>query len=280
MATVRDILNQTRDELASAALENPRLTAELILAHVLGCARGELVRHADTPLTAAQLGRVEGLLQRRLRGEPVDYIIGWREFYGRRFAVRPGVLIPRPETETIVELCKKRLPRDFRGLALDLGTGSGCLAVTLALEFANLRVTALDLSAAALGAAGENAVALGARIARVRADWLAPVRRAPLADLIVANPPYVSLADRASLQPEVRDFEPHEALFSDEGGTAVTRALLPEILARLKPGGLALVEFGAGQGAELAACSREAGFASVELAQDLAGLERVLVLAR
>lgn len=278
MATVRDILNQTRDELANAAIESPRLTAELIIAHVLGCARGELARHGDTPLTAAQLGRVEGLLQRRLRGEPVDYIIGYREFYGRRFAVRPGVLIPRPETETIVELCKKRLPRDFRGLALDLGTGSGCLAVTLALEFINLLVTALDLSAAALDVAGENAAALGAKITRVRANWLAPVRRAPLADLIVANPPYVSLADKASLQPDVRDFEPHEALFSGEGGTAVTLALLPEIFARLKPGGLALIEFGAGQGAELAACARAADFASVELAQDLAGLERVLVL--
>ncbi|MCC6575032.1 MAG: peptide chain release factor N(5)-glutamine methyltransferase [Planctomycetes bacterium] len=279
MPTVRDILNSARDEIANAGIESPRLTAELLLAEVLGCARSELAAHGDVAVTDAQVARLEGFLQRRLRREPVDYIVGSREFYGRRFIVRPGVLIPRPETETIVEICKKRLPRDFAGVALDLGTGSGCLAVTLALEFARLRMIALDVSVDALRVAAENAGALKARVALVCSNWLAAIRRAPVADLIVANPPYVDAADKPGMQPEVRDFEPAVALFGGEGGgTATTRALLPEIRARLRNGGLAAVEFGAGQGAELADAARAIGFTDVELARDLTGLERVLVL--
>lgn len=267
-----------RQAFAVAGTDAPRLEAELLLGHVLGCGRGELLARLHETLTPTQREALSGLARRRLGREPVAYLLGRREFYGREFFAAPGALVPRPETETLIELARRRLPGDAEGWALDVGTGSGCLAVTLALEFSRLRVLAVDLSADALKVARRNAERFGvaARVRFVRGDGLAALRPEPRFRLIVANPPYIDPEEEHTLPPEVRDHEPPLALYGGLGGTQFTQALLLQMAPVLLPSACGLIEFGERQGETLRRAALSAGFSVARLHPDLSGIERVL----
>lgn len=277
---VRDTIAEVRDKVSRAGIDEARLNAELLVAYALGCERGELHARAAEALDAPTAQRLQAALDRRVSREPLEYILGWREFYSRRFACSPAALIPRPETEGIVDACKKALPRDFGGPGIDLGTGAGPIAITLALEFPRLKMWASDISLEALKFAAQNARThkVERRVRFVCADWLAPCVRKPVWKLIVANPPYVDPGYSPIMQPEVRDFEPHVALFGrGEKGLGIIAALLPEVRARLAPDGIYVQEFGAGQGDDIEALARKSGFGRIEILQDFAGIERTLV---
>jgi release factor glutamine methyltransferase len=273
-----DLLREGRRRLGVTAFAPPR-EAALLLGAVLGLSEAQVMARDDQPVPPAAAARFEALLARRLGGEPVAYLLGEREFYGRGFAVDERVLIPRPETEHLVEAALAlALPPAPR--ILDVGTGSGCLAVTLALELAGSRVVAADLSPAALAVAAGNARRHGVagRVAAAASDLTAAFDLSRF-DLVVSNPPYVDPGDAAALSHEVCNFEPHLALFSPGSGDAVLARLFHEC-ARLRPEVPLVVEIGSGQ---LAAASRHAAAAALEIAgvhRDYAGLERVLVLRR
>jgi release factor glutamine methyltransferase len=222
------------------------------------------------------------LIRRRASREPVAYITGVREFYGREFHVTPAVLIPRPETELVVEEALSALPSTRRAsgglFIVDVGTGSGCLAVTMALERPDARVLATDISAAALEVARANAQALGVadRVEFMRTSLLPPLD-AP-ADMIVSNPPYIPERDRPTLQPDVREFEPVQALFGGDDGLDVIRALVQAAAGALRRGGWLVMEIGAGQGPAVRTLIEQAGALSLGHVQpDLQGIERVVV---
>jgi release factor glutamine methyltransferase len=273
-----DLLRQGRRRLGDTAFAPPR-EAALLLAAVLGLSEAQVMARDDQPVPPDVAARFEALLARRLDGEPVAYLLGEREFYGRAFAVDERVLIPRPETEHLVEAALAlALPPAPR--ILDVGTGSGCLAVTLALELTGARAVAADLSPAALAVAAGNARRHGVagRVAAVASDLAAAFDLGRF-DLVVSNPPYVDPGDAPGLPAEVCNFEPHLALFSPGSGDAVLARLFREC-ARLRPGVPLVVEIGAGQ---LDAACRHAAAAGLEIAgvhHDYAGLPRVLVLRR
>lgn len=281
--TVREILAKSTDYLSGRGVDSPRLSAELLLAEALGTDRLHLFLNMDRPLGPEEIGRARDFVARRGRGEPAAYILGRREFWGLGFQVTPDVLVPRPETECLVEEALQRLPKDRPLLAADLGTGSGCLAVSLARHLPLARVVAVDVSRAAVEVARANAAAHGVsdRVLCLQAD----AARCPLPggslDLVVANPPYVSDAEYAQVSREVRDFEPRLALCGGPDGLDCVRAQVPETARLLRPGGLALMEIGCGQGpAARTAFESTAGFARVTVLRDLAGLDRVVAAER
>ncbi|MGE4506731.1 MAG: peptide chain release factor N(5)-glutamine methyltransferase [Desulfovibrionaceae bacterium] len=282
MPRLRDALLTAADRLAAAGVDSPRLSAEVLFARAVGGSRVTLLTDAARMLTTAELVRAEHFIARRERGEPVAYILGEKEFYGLDFRVTPGTLIPRPETEQLVELAEERFPLDAPLRFLDFGTGSGALAVAVAVRFPRARGVALDLSSGALEVARSNARRHGVeeRVRFVEADFTA---EPPLtgADLVVANPPYVSEAEYAGLDREVAAFEPRSALVSAEEGLAHLRGLLPRAAQALAPGGLLLVEIGCGQGAGALDLLRSCGgFEAGAVLPDLAGLDRVLRATR
>jgi release factor glutamine methyltransferase len=238
----------------------------------LGRSRSWLAAHGEEPVGAGEVAKVEDWLDRRRRGEPWAYLVGWAPFRGRRFRVTPATLIPRPETEGVLEAALDVGRRLGVRHATDVGTGSGILAVSLALA-TDWRVAACDLSSAALAVAQDNAAALGARVSFHQGDLLDPVPD-PVG-LVVANLPYVDPADERSLQPELR-FEPRTALFAADRGLALTTRLLAEAWQRRCPG--CVLEIGAGQGAELCQRALAAGWRRAVAHQDLAGLDRVLLV--
>jgi release factor glutamine methyltransferase len=242
----------------------------------------DLARWLSDQLLPAPAGFTEGLaawVARRAAREPVAYIVGRREFYGRTYRVTPDVLIPRPETELIVDAALGAIaarPGEAGVDILDVGTGSGCLAITLALECPGARLAATDISAGALEVAAGNARAHGV-VGRIAFRHEALVGgRARAYDLIVSNPPYVAEADRASLPADVREFEPAAALFGGPDGLEVIRALLPEAARALRPGGVVIMEIGHGQAAALARLIEPAGLVWVETRADLSGTPRVI----
>lgn len=259
-----------------------RLEAELLVAEALELDRLKLFLSLDRPVTGAEVDRARDLLVRRAAGEPVAYLTGRREFYGRDFAVGPGVLVPRPETELLVDLVRARFRgREEEPLRIaDLGTGSGCLAVTLAAELPGARVLALDVADAALEFAARNAEALGVaeRVRVERADGVAglvALAAEPL-DALVCNPPYIDPAAPEGLEDDVRRHEPEEALFAPAGDPEHwVRALLEALPRLVRPNGVLVVELGAGQGPRALALARERG-RDAALHRDLAGHERVL----
>jgi release factor glutamine methyltransferase len=259
----------------------PRLEAEVLLAHVLGTARTVLMAHPERPLTSGQLGRYEALVRRRASNYPLPYLTGRVEFHGLEFEVTPEVLIPRPETETLVDLALARRPASV----VDVGTGSGCIAVSLAVRLPDALVYAIDISPAALAVARRNVERHGVaeRVRLMVGDVLSP-RPGPV-DLIVSNPPYVPTGECASLPASIRDYEPRLALDGGPGGLRVIRRLLaqaPAVLrgpdpAQGRPGGGLLIEIGAGQGKAASRLAR-AFFpeATVRVHRDLVGRDRVL----
>lgn len=276
------MLERARSFLARKGLEASRLEAELLVAHALGLRRLDLFLTLDRPVTGVEVDRARELLVRRSGGEPTAYLVGEREFYGRPFAVGPGVLVPRPETELIVDRARERRAGAQATRAVDLGTGSGCLAITLALELPGAKVAGVDASREALGYAARNARELGADVRWWEGDAFEVLRRRGVEDLdlLVCNPPYVGRDERDRLAPEVRDHEPPEALFAPEGDPDHwVRRLLEEGLAHLAAGGVLLVELAPGQGERWIERAR-AGAAEARLVPDLAGVDRVLEVTR
>ncbi len=249
----------------------PRSEAELLLCSILGCERVWLIAHAEEAIDPCRARSAHARFARRRAGEPVSYITGWREFYGRALRVTPDVLIPRPETERLVELALERLPAPAR--VLELGTGSGAIAIALAIERPGLRIVATDVSEAALALARQNAQRHGLEIEFVLSDWfeaLGPGRF----DLIVANPPYVAAGDAHLERGDVR-FEPRLALVGGEDGLACIRKIAARAQDRLRPDGGLLVEHGYDQGDRCVALFRALGYAEVGDFHDLAGWPRV-----
>lgn len=268
------LLAWSQDWFAKKGVDAPRLTAELLLAHALACDRVRLYLDFDKPLGEPELASYRELVKRRADGEPTAYLVGKREFYGRPFRVTPAVLVPRPETELLVEAALAALPEG--GRALDLCTGSGAIGITLALERKGARVVATDLSAEALAVARENAAALGAAVTLVAGDLFAAVAPGERFDVIVSNPPYVPTGELAGLSREVRR-EPPLALDGGADGLALLRRIAAEAPRWLAPGGTLLLEMHESHAEPLARLCREAGFAVADPRKDLAGLWRYVV---
>ncbi len=250
-----------------------RLEAQILFAHALGVNRAWLIGHDRDFLPAEQAEAVETLVNRRLAGEPVAYLLGEREFYGRRFRVTPEVLIPRPDTELLVDLALQRLPPDMAGNVLDVGVGSGAVAVSLALERPAWQVTAVDLSEAALAVAQGNATALGARVECLASDVYSALDQRRF-HLIVSNPPYIAAADPHLAQGDLRH-EPALALASGGDGLDVIRRLIAAAPGHLEPGAWLLIEHGWDQAEAVRALLGQAGLQEIFSARDLAGHERV-----
>jgi release factor glutamine methyltransferase len=253
------------------------------LLHTLGISRANFYADPSRMLTPDQQSAYDALIQRRLTNEPIQYITGEQEFYGLALRVTAAVLIPRPETEHLVEAVLSELDHSAPLRILDVGTGSGAIAIALAHHLPHARVTALDISPSALELAAANATRhhLTARIDFLESDLLAGLASTafdvPQWDAIVSNPPYVPSTDRDSLQPQVRDFEPSTALFAGPTGLDIYRRLIPQAHAALKPEALIALEIGQGQRDDLA--SLLAGWSAVRFIDDLQGIPRV-VLAR
>jgi release factor glutamine methyltransferase len=266
-----------------AGTDAPALTAQLLLCHVLGIDRVALIAHSEEAVPAEAQAVLDALLERRLSGEPLAYILGSREFYGRDFEVNAHTLIPRPETEHIIEEALAFFGRqaDESVRFLDLGTGSGCIAVTLAAERPAWRGTALDISAGALDTARRNAAAHGAELDFLMADFTRPLPFGEASfDLIVSNPPYISEEEYAELDAGVRDFEPRSALVPGPEGMEHPRIVEQVARRLLRPGGLFLMEHGWLQGEACRALCAGPDWNSVHTVRDLAGKDRCLYAER
>ena len=240
--TLRDALRQSIERLDRHGISSPRLAAEVLLAHCLSVDRTYLYTHDEVTLTEAQLQCLDDAIWERASGVPVQYIVGKQEFFGRYFHVDPTVLIPRPETELLVERVLQLQPAKGARL-IDVGTGSGCIGITLALELPSTHVTLADVSLDAVRTARANSVHLSATNTSVACMDLLEAAAGPL-DFIVSNPPYVSLRETSHLQREVREHEPHVALFAGDDGLAAYRKLIPQARRLLRPGGYIAMEIG------------------------------------
>lgn len=287
--TVLELLNWTKDHFREAGVENPRLNAELLLGEVLGLERIMLYARFEQPVSLEQRDRFRDLVRRRAAREPLQYLTGRCEFYGRQFDVTPAVMVPREETELLVEKCLEKLPQGELWAA-DVCAGSGVIAVTLAAERPWLRVVATDASREALEVAARNVAkhGVGSRaflaagdLAEPVAALLPPGRRG--VDLLAANPPYVPTAQIETLEPEVRDYEPRAALDGGPDGLDVVRRLVPQAGAVLAPGGWMALELGEGQTGEVRKLVEATGLfaaGTFETVTDTSGCERVLCARR
>lgn len=279
MLTVLEIIKRTTEFLATKGVASPRLNAELLLGHVIGRRRMQLYLEFERPLTAAELDRLRPLVRRRGQQEPLQYVLGEAEFRGLRLKVDRRALIPRPETELLVELVHTWAGTQAPILrALDLGTGSGAIAAALATLWPGAAVVAAERCPEALALARENFAALGleGRIQSVAATWFDGVPPGPY-DAIVSNPPYLTAAEVAATAPEVREHEPRAALEAPEEGLADLRAILEAAPGYLRPGGLLALETGCDHRAALCTRLQAAGFQSVAAHQDLTGRDRFIL---
>jgi release factor glutamine methyltransferase len=281
--TLRQALTSAATQLAED--EHLRATAsrdaELLLLHVLQISRATLLAYPDREIPSDQQSRYQSLIMRRLQHEPVQYVIGQQEFYGLNFHVTRAVLIPRPETEHLVEAVLKLLPPNQPLKILDVGTGSGAIAIALAVHLPHAEITALDISSDALAVAAANARehTVADRIRFLRSDLLGAVSTDEAGfDAIVSNPPYIPEADRLTLHPQVRDHEPATALFAGETGLDIYRRLVPQAHNALKANGLLAVEIGYGQ--QIALVELLSGWRSVSFVEDLQGISRVALARR
>jgi release factor glutamine methyltransferase len=279
--TVGRVVRWAADDFRARGIESPRLEAELLMAHALASDRMRVIVESERPLEQGELARYRDLIQRRRRGEPVAYIRGSKEFYGRVFRIDKRVLVPRPDTEILVETGLRRTTTSsMGGRYLDLCTGSGCVAISLARERPTCKVFAVDLSPDALAVARDNAVRLGAafQIAWMAGDLfepLAPIRGVKF-ELVTANPPYIADGELSSLPADVRAFEPRLALLGGEDGLSVTRRIVAGASRYLGPRGVLAVEIGTDQAGRVRALFEEQGFADVEVDKDYGGHERVV----
>jgi release factor glutamine methyltransferase len=264
--------------LGAVGIEGPRAEARLLLEHATGLTRERQLADPHALLSADAQASLARLVGQRATRMPLAYILGRREFHGHELEIRPGVLVPRPETETLVDAACRLLPDSAARLrVLDLGTGSGCLLLAVLALFPNAAGTGTDLSDQALAVAAANAARLGLadRTRLLRTSWGQGLE--PAFDLILANPPYIATADLASLEPEVAEHEPRLALDGGVDGTDAYRALTPDLLRLLAPDGVALLEIGRGQEAALGAWFGQHGL-QVRTWPDLAGIVRCLEL--
>jgi release factor glutamine methyltransferase len=276
--TIARVLCWAAEDFAKRRSPSPRLDAEVLLAHALRTDRVRLVIESDRELEVAELGLYRSLIERRRRGEPVAYILGRREFFGLDFVVDRRALVPRPDTEALVEVALERTrPRSQYGRALDLCTGSGCVAVAFAKARPTWRVTATDISNDALALAWENARRVGVAfsLATIAGDLFTPVADERF-ELVVANPPYIPSADIAGLDVDVREFEPRQALDGGTDGLELVRAVVTSAPRHLVPGGVLAVEVGFDQAPRTRALFEAAGFTAIESRRDYGGHERVV----
>lgn len=282
--SVGELAKWAADDFRARGLESPRLEAELLVAFALGISRVDVIVRGERVLTPAELTRLRDLVKRRRAHEPMAYLRGEREFYGRVFKVDRRVLVPRPDTETLVDVALARTP-DFAlgGRVLDLCTGSGCVAITLARQRPTTDVVATDLSADALDVARDNALRLGAyNIAFLQGDLTSALHGGRLPwrpvcfELIVSNPPYVATGDCEHLMPDVRDFEPRIALDGGPDGLDFYRRIARDAPPLLTRAGVLAVEVGAGEAADVARLFADAGLQDVEITRDLGRIERVV----
>jgi release factor glutamine methyltransferase len=280
MLNVIEVVKKTSEFLASKGVESPRLNAELLVGHALGLARMRLYLEFERPIGDAELAAIRELVRRRGRREPLQYVLGFTEFSGLRLKTDSRALIPRPETELLVETVVARCAAPPEHI-LDLGTGGGAIALALARAFPRARVTAVDASAGALSLAAENAESngLAGRVEFVESDWF---ERLPggAYGLIVSNPPYLSADEAAAATPEVRDHEPAWALTSGAGGFADIGRIIAGSVGVLAPGGMLALETGTGHHALAAASAQAAGFARTESLRDLTGRDRIFLAWR
>jgi release factor glutamine methyltransferase len=277
MPALRDILDiAVKSLLAGPHPDRARQDAETLLLHVLDKNRAWLLAHFDDQASEDVAVRYAALVELRLAGEPIQYITGETEFYGLPFHVTGDVLIPRPETEHLVEKTIEVATAFDHPRIVDVGTGSGAIAVALAHQLPAARITAIDCSVPALAVARANAERNGVagRMFFLEGDLLAPVAPETF-DIVVSNPPYVPETDRASLAIEVRDHEPAQALFAGIDGLAIYRRLIPDAFAALVCGGFVVLEIGYGQQDEIRALLASAGFEAIEFTADLRGIPRV-----
>ena len=283
--TIIKLLTWTASYFRDRGIDSPRLTAEILLARAMGAGRIDLYLRYDQPLSADELVKFKHMIIRRAGREPVAYITGEKEFFGRGFSVSPHVLIPRPETEILVETAMGLLPenpvRPMR--VLDAGTGSGAIVVSLALARPGHQYLASDISMEALAVAARNARAHGVKekISFFAGDWLAPIPSGFKAFLIVSNPPYIPSAEIPLLEPEVRAHEPIAALDRASDGLSAIRRMIDCAPECLMDGGHLLLEIGYDQKEAVACLARESGrFSEISFVRDLAGIERVAVLRK
>ncbi len=282
MLTLREALTRAADQLSAHPELRPTALADaaVLLAHLLSVDRTALRAHPEWTLDRGQQAAYQTLLERRLHFEPIQYILGTQEFYGLSLRVTPAVLIPRPETELLVEAVAARLPRQKAIRILDVGTGSGAIALALASLLPLASVTAVDLSAEALAVARENAAAngLAGRIEFLESDLFQAVRNGPSFAAILSNPPYIPESEAASLHPQVRDYEPAQALFAGASGFAIYDRLIPQSASLLVPDGLLALEIGDGQRKRIAELLTF--WDDVEFLPDLQQIPRVALARR
>ncbi len=279
--TVARLLEWTTGHFASKKTDSPRLEAEILLAKAFGCRRIELyVRHEEIPGEDVR-ERFRSLVRRRTLGEPVAYLVGYKEFFSLSFQVSPAVLIPRPDTETLVEqaLAHLKTQNNPAPTVLDLGTGSGCLAIVLAKLVPTLAVTAVDIMESALGIARINAQSLkvGDRIQFLLGDLFCPLKPDECFDLIVSNPPYIPTGDIAGLESSVSDFEPKCALDGGADGLEFYRRIFVDARGRLNPGGSLMVEVGFDQADSVQQLALDRGFDPVFAVPDRNRIPRIIV---
>ena len=270
--TLLEVLQSTTRYFEKHKVENPRLNAEHLLAHTLGRKRIELYLEFERELLEAELAPLRELVRRRGQGEPLQHLLGTVEFDGHTFLCDKRALVPRPETEQLVELLKSQVPNP-KSQILDVGTGSGVIALSLAAKFPEASVTATDVSDDALALAQENAVRLGLKVEFIKTDLLDGI--AGDFDVIVANLPYVAAGDRPTLSREVLH-DPEIALFGGEHGDEIVRRLIEEAPVHLKSGGLVALEVGIGQADDLAAFMAEKNYRDIKTERDFAGVIRFI----
>lgn len=277
--TVRRILDWTTAHLKKHGSDTPRLDTEILLAHARGCRRIELYTRFDEVLDERERATMRELVRRRAQSEPVAYLVGHREFFSLDFRVTPAVLIPRPDTETLVvellDACKTlEAPR-----VLDIGTGSGCIAVAAAVNQRSAQITATDRSEAALAVARENAQMHGVleRIRFLEGDLFAPLQENEQFDVVASNPPYIADREKETLQNDVRRYEPHEALFAGPTGLEVLSRLIDEVAGHLARGGTLILEISPEQAPAVQKRMEAAGvYREIRVVKDLAGQARVV----
>jgi release factor glutamine methyltransferase len=277
--SIRRLMQWAADDFARRGIDTPRLDAELLLGRAIGLDRIGLIVHATRELAPDELSQFRELVKRRRAGEPIAYILGEREFYGHAFKVDRRVLIPRPDTETLVEAAlRSTRQRDMYGRALDLCTGSGCVAIAFAKARPTWQVTAVDVSSDALELARENALRLGAaRLLRlIQGDLFRALPAEERFDLIMANPPYVPASEIAGLAVDIREFEPRLALDGGPDGLAVTRRLVSDAIEHLEPKAVLAIEIGHDQAEGVTEEFARLGFAGIERHQDYGGIVRVI----
>jgi len=277
---VGELLQQARDTLRAAGVESAPLDARLLLMHATGWSQERLIGYPELEVPQAAEAAFQQLLTRRAAREPLAHLTGIKEFWGLEFAVTPATLIPRPESEALIELALKLGATKAPQTILDLGTGSGCLLLSLLYEWPHATGLGVDISQPALDCAAENAMNLGLqnRVHFNCSDWGEAIEEH--FDLIISNPPYIPEADRADLQPEVGHFEPENALFAGAEGLDAYKKLAKTASCYLTKGGFVVLEAGAGQARSIQHIFQHAGWSNIDAQDDLLGIERALAFSR